>query len=128
MNEVLPRSKMRDVGKIVLREGSLTDRANRQFMIEANVILVNNAGHVFGVRSGNVEGKPTLDEIVAGIFAMTKPGTRMVTFEPLVCLGRSLIEENRIRKRLDLNPSFDASFFTISKHNLGTKAVHWTDQ
>ena len=82
-----------------LRKGSLTDSHHCPFVAEADVLLVNNAGHVFGVRSGNVQGKPTLDEYVGGIFAMTKPGTRMITFEPLQCLGRSLNEENGMQKK-----------------------------
>ena len=97
-------------------------------MTDADVVLVNNAGHVFGVRSGQVEGKPTLDECVSGLFAMMKPGTRMVTFEPLLCLGRSLSDENDMRQNNNLPTSNNASFFTCSKHNIGEKSVGWTDK
>jgi len=118
----------RTIGKIEMREGSLTDIKNRQFMTEANVVLVNNANDIFGVRSGTPKGKPTLDEHVAGLFAMMKPGTKMVTFHPLLCLGRCLIEENEWRVTNNLPQSIDASFFTCEKYSIGQRVVHWTDR
>jgi len=128
LHDIASKLNIDNYGKIELREASLTDEKHRSFMIEVDVVLVNNAGHVFGVRSGNLEGKPTLDECVSGLFAMMKPGARMITFEPLLCLGRSLSDENDMRQKNNLPPSNNASFFTCSKHNIGEKSVGWTDK
>ena len=56
-----------------------------------------------------------------------KPGSIMVTLEKVLELGQSLEEENEIRKKKNLKPSDDASFFLVEKINLGRKVVTWTD-
>ena len=120
------RGRRRNIGDIVLREASLTDPQYRSFMAEADVVLVNNSHGIFGVRSGDVEGKPTLDAYVGGIFAQLKPGARMVTFHPLLCLGRSLSMENERRRKAGMEESLHASFFTVEKMCIGTNVVSWS--
>uniref|UniRef100_A0A7S4M4R7 Histone-lysine N-methyltransferase, H3 lysine-79 specific n=1 Tax=Odontella aurita TaxID=265563 RepID=A0A7S4M4R7_9STRA len=120
------RGRKRSIGEVMLREGSLTDPAHREFMTAADVVLVNNSDDIFGVRSGDVEGRPTLDAHVGGILAMLKPGARMVAFHPLLCLGRGLSEENERRRRAKLDESLDASFFTVERRSIGRNAVSWS--
>jgi len=115
----------KSIGKITLKEASLTDPKVRSFMNEADVALVNNSNDIFGTRSGDVEGKPMLDAYVAGTFGMMKPGSRMVTLHPIF-LGRSLPEENERRKKFGMNACADASFFTYKRHTLGRDVVSWT--
>ena len=117
---------LKSVGNLELRNGSLTDPKHREFMVQADVVLVNNAHDIFGVRSGDVAGRPTVDAHVAGIFAQLKPGAMMVTFFPLLALGSSLFEENDRRWKNGLRSSVDASFFTMERKILGENVVSWT--
>lgn len=89
--------------------------------------FVNNAHGVFGHRS-SISGLPQLDEYCAALFAGMRPGSIMVTIEPLICLGRSLTEENDYRvNTLNLNSHIDASYFEHSHHSIGERAVSWGD-
>ena len=71
---------MRKIGKIYLREGSVVDPSLKTFLSSANVVLVNNSHDIFGVRLGDVQGRPTVDSYVAGIFSQLKPGSRQSFF------------------------------------------------
>ena len=51
----------------------------------------------------------------------------MVTLEKIIELGQSLEEENEIRKKKNLKPSDDSSFFNVEEINLGRKVVTWAD-
>jgi len=114
------------IGKIELREGSVTNPQNQSFLTTADVVLVNNSDGIFGVRSGDMEGKPTVDAYVAGIFAQLKPLSRLIAFHPLLGLGRSLEEENERRSMNGMDISTDASFFTVEKRILGKNVVSWS--
>ena len=50
----------------------------------------------------------------------------MVTFYPLLSLGRSLSEENERRRKNGMEESLDASFFTCEYRSLGKDAVSWS--
>lgn len=115
------------MGKVDLHEGCLTDPKNRKFIIDANVVLVNNAHDIFGTRSSDIiDGTPTLDTHVGSLFASMSPGSRMVTLHPILCLGRSVTEENEIRRKRGLEESIDASFFLYEKQTLEKVAVTWS--
>lgn len=87
------------------------------------------AHDIFGTRSvDRDDGTPTLDTHVGSLFACMKPGTRMVTLHPLLCLGRSLLEENEKRSNNGLEESIDASFFLSEKRYLGKGSVSWSDK
>lgn len=118
--------RRRKLGKIEFREGCLKDPEHRQFISESDVVFVNNAHEIFGARSVADTGSATLDTHVGSLFGLMKPGARMVTLHPILCLGRSLTEENAKRRSLGLQESIDASFFLCEKHSLGIDAVNWT--
>ena len=100
---------------------------NREFILQADVALVNNAHDIFGTRSVDKNnGTPTLDTHIGGLFASMKPGSRMLTLHPLLCLGRSVSEENEHRRKCGLPESMDASFFVWEKISLGENAVSWS--
>ena len=109
-----------------LREGCLTDLSHREFLTAADVVLVNNANGIFGPRSGDVPGTAPLDAHVAAIFAQLNPGARMVTFDPLLCLGRDVYDENSRRSNNGLDWSSDASFFVSEHRSIGSDAVSWS--
>lgn len=90
------------------------------------VILAHD---IFGTRSVDREdGSPTLDTHVGSLFACMKPGARMITLHPLICLGRSITEANYARRKRKLKESCDASFFKEETHILKGPAVTWTNK
>jgi len=116
----------RKVGNIELREGSLTDPRHEKFITEATVLLVNNANEIFGTRSGGSVHHHSLDDHVGALFAKTKPGTRMITLDPILSLGCDLAEENQRRRNKGQDENFDVSFFTCEKLSMGEDAVNWS--
>jgi len=114
-------------GEVELREGNLKKKLHKDFIIEANKILVNNANEIFSGRSS--EGSDgSLDDYIASLFARTKPGSIMVTLEKITALGRSRSEANDDRRRQNLIENDDASFFEYEKKSIGNCAVTWTDK
>ena len=111
------------VGNVDLRLGTFVGIEHRKFMLMANKIFVNNAEGTF---STVISGKRTLDSYLAGLFALARPGTIMVTIDRVLSLGRSLSEENEVRRRNGLQESPDASFFECTKKSLGCNAVSWS--
>jgi hypothetical protein len=112
-------------------EGDFTLRCHKNFVTEdgRRVVkaFVNNAHSVFGYRSAKI-GMPQLDEYCAALFASMCPGSVMVTVDPLICLGRSLTEENDYRvKSLNLESHMDASYFEYNQYSIGDHAVSWGD-
>ena len=57
-----------------LRQGDLCAETHYNFMIEADVVLVNNAYDIFSSRMQPRQNSATLDDYIAGIFAGMKPG------------------------------------------------------
>jgi len=116
------------LGKVDLRCGDLCDLEQLQFMLDADVTLVNNAFEIFSARSGSRKKGPSLDDYIASIFARMKPGARMVTFYPLP-LGLSRKDANERRKRQPGRHCNDnASFFECEPVNLGPNSCSWTDK
>ena len=111
------------VGNVDLRLGTFVGIEHRKFMLMANKIFVNNAEGTF---STVISGKRTLDSYLDGLFALARPGTIMVTIDRVLSLGRSLSEENEVRRRNGLQESPDASFFECTKKSLGCNAVSWS--
>lgn len=67
-----------------------------------------------------------LDDYIAGIFARLKPGSIMVTCEPLTCLGRSVSEENEVRQKVGLSHDPSASFFEYEGNvEVGNHSTTW---
>lgn len=112
------------IGDCQLQAGDLV-HCKRQ-LIQADVALVNNFNEIFGARGCYGRSGPTLDDDIAAIFAAMKPGSRMVSLEPLHALGMSLNEANAWRESRGLPPSPDASFFTHSVHRLEPFPCEWT--
>mmetsp|Transcript_54960 Transcript_54960/g.164636 ORF Transcript_54960/g.164636 Transcript_54960/m.164636 type:complete len:1336 (-) Transcript_54960:32-4039(-) len=123
--DTLPDSQKKKVGLLTLRRGNFTDPSHQDFITSCNKLFVNNAEEIFGSRSVE-DKKRTLNSHLAGLFALMKPGTTMVTFERILELGRSCTEENNARKMRGLPESADASFFDCKCHSLGSNAVTWS--
>eukprot|EP00594_Rhizosolenia_setigera_P020686 CAMPEP_0178981458 /NCGR_PEP_ID=MMETSP0789-20121207/27067_1 /TAXON_ID=3005 /ORGANISM="Rhizosolenia setigera, Strain CCMP 1694" /LENGTH=318 /DNA_ID=CAMNT_0020671993 /DNA_START=501 /DNA_END=1458 /DNA_ORIENTATION=+ len=115
----------RKIGNIEFREGCLNDKKNEDFIIEADVAFVNNANDIFGTRCTEANAY-SIDYFVGCLFAKMKPGARMVTLYPLLCLGRSLVEENEHRRNCGLEEDINASFFTCDTYDLGKDSVNWS--
>jgi len=114
----------RNIGSVELRNGDLTDSHQLPFMTDVDVVLYNNANDIGTSRSA-IKGKYSLDDYAGGIFALLKPGARMITLTPMYHLGRSLVEENAFRTKHGLNYSIDASFFNYEEHRLPLNSTTW---
>ena len=124
------------VGVVKLVNGDLSDARHADFLSSADVAFVNNYNEIFGARSCK-PGEKSLDEHVARVFAAMRPGSRMVTFHPLVALGMDTAQANAIRVQRGLDASDDASFFDHAVHTLepgprawapaGEDVVSWSD-
>jgi SAM-dependent methyltransferase len=111
--------KKRITGKVHLRHGRLEDPDHQEFLTK-NVTraYVNNFNGVFAERSSKVTQKWFLDNYVAGLFALMRPGAVLVSLHPLN-LGPTKTEANRTRKKQGLTESEDASFYEVDKILLG---------
>jgi hypothetical protein len=103
------------IGNVDLLNSDLTSPDNAEFLSSSGdgrtvVALVNNFGGIFSCRSNKL-GQLALDDHVARLFAQMRPGSRMVTMEPLHALGMDLKKANQIREQRKLKASNDASFF-----------------
>jgi hypothetical protein len=73
-------SKVHQVGEVVLRVGTLSDKQHHDFLASADVTLFNNAHGVFGhktQKSTSDMTRPTLNAYMAKIFASMKSGSKM---------------------------------------------------
>lgn len=111
------------IGDCHLEAGDLVHCKRK--LVQADVAFVNNFNEIFGARGCSRYG-PTLDDHIAAIFAAMKPGSRLVSLEPLHALGMSLNEANAWRESRGLPPSPDASFFKHSIHRLEPFKCEWT--
>eukprot|EP00816_Leptocylindrus_hargravesii_P004952 CAMPEP_0196804824 /NCGR_PEP_ID=MMETSP1362-20130617/4500_1 /TAXON_ID=163516 /ORGANISM="Leptocylindrus danicus, Strain CCMP1856" /LENGTH=422 /DNA_ID=CAMNT_0042177345 /DNA_START=8 /DNA_END=1276 /DNA_ORIENTATION=+ len=107
-----------------IRQGNLTDPAYRELLMSATVLYCNNFNGIFGARTETATGN-TLDFHVASIFAGTKPGTRLVSFESLnEHLGDdcTLLNKNILERHRDggFEQTCDASFFEYEEIELGS--------
>jgi hypothetical protein len=119
-------------GLVDLRRGKLEDPAYHDWLFEkVNCVFVNNFNHVFGERSEPKKGAITVDSRIAAMFARMKPGSIMVTLNPIQELGLALDEVLSFRKihNLDTPKVTDASFFTMEKIYLGLAkdSVSWSE-
>ncbi|GMH69053.1 hypothetical protein TL16_g05069 [Triparma laevis f. inornata] len=124
------------VGEVDLRQADLADAAVADFMSSADIAFVNNYNEIFGARSCK-PGERSLDEHIARVFAAMKPGSRMVTFHPLVALGMDVAQANALRQDRGLDTCDDASFFRAARSTLepgptawapaGENVVSWSD-
>jgi len=117
------------VGEVELRVGTLSDKQHFDFLTSVDVTLYNNAHGVFGHKTQKNTSdltRPTLDAYVAKIFVSMKSGSKMVTLDPLLCLGRTLSEENAMRTQRGLEESLDASFFECTEHWLDGGSFTWS--
>ena len=105
------------MGDIDLRRGRLEDPMHRDFL-SRNVTkaYLNNFNGVFAERSNTQ--LYFLDHYCAGLFALMKPGSVLVTFHK-IDLGRSRSESNEIRRQHGLPESDNASFFEMETIPLG---------
>ncbi|KAJ8613655.1 hypothetical protein CTAYLR_003140 [Chrysophaeum taylorii] len=110
------------MGDCDFKQGNLTHE--KKYCDIADAAFVNNFEEVFGARSAKT-GSDSLDRHVASIFAAMRPGSRMLTLEPLTSLGLSRKEANLRRKdkKNDL-----ASFFEVSEHSLSPARYEWHDE
>ena len=100
-----------------MKEGDLTDPQYFDFLVDADVIICNNAENCFGEK---------INDHISMLFASMRPGTKMVTFYPLHSLGRDLNQENKYRKNINKPERLhDASFFTYQELELGKNSRHW---
>ena len=94
------------------------------------VWFVNNYGGVLGYRENT--GKPSTDDFMCGLFANSRPGTKMVTLFPMYGLGLSREETIGRYKTPSTVPDVDKSFFDVVQHTLvGTleqPSVSWSNQ
>jgi hypothetical protein len=105
------------VGKTNLRKGDLTDPQNRRFIIEGDVIFCNNYNEVFGHKSAKGRKQVHLDEHLAGLFCLMKPGAVFVTMwklhlPPSRVEAESYLEKNRRSAR------GDESFYDLETFDL----------
>eukprot|EP00526_Cylindrotheca_closterium_P006460 CAMPEP_0113625038 /NCGR_PEP_ID=MMETSP0017_2-20120614/12923_1 /TAXON_ID=2856 /ORGANISM="Cylindrotheca closterium" /LENGTH=607 /DNA_ID=CAMNT_0000535119 /DNA_START=14 /DNA_END=1837 /DNA_ORIENTATION=+ /assembly_acc=CAM_ASM_000147 len=118
----------RVVGDIRLKHGRLEDIEYRDFLTQGVTrAYVNNFNGVFADRSSKGNQKWYLDDYVAGLFALMKPGTLMITLHPLN-LGPTREEANDSRKKQGLSESDNASFYEVERILLGKACdtVKWT--
>jgi hypothetical protein len=107
------------VGDIQLRHGRLEDQTHREFLTKGVTrAYVNNFNGVFAERSSKSNQKYFLDDYVAGLFAMMKPGAVMVTLHPL-SMGPTMNEANEVRVKQGMKQSKYASFYDTDRVLLG---------
>lgn len=108
----------RKVGKVILRKGELQDKTHLEFLTDGvTCAYANNFNGVFAARA-EAKNSIFLDNYIAGLFTLMKPGSVMVTFHP-IDLGLTLEEANEMRGRHHLKASGDASFYEYDRIELG---------
>lgn len=106
------------VGEVILRKGELQDKEHLNFLTNGvTCAYANNFNGVFGERAGT-KNSVFLDDYIAGLFTLMKPGSVMVTFHP-IDLGLALEEANSVRRRHHLREGGDASFYDYDEIELG---------
>ena len=67
-----------------LRHGRLEEEANREFLTkDVTRALVNNFDCQFSYKVAKANQTYTLDDCIAGLFALMRPGTILITLHPL---------------------------------------------
>ena len=106
----LPRER-NNPGVVRLEQGNLRSSDHRDFLTSADVIFVNNAEGIFAARNEDKSNLLSLDSHISYLFALSRPGTVLVTLHPLTMLGQPLSKANALRKKRGLPEHPDASFF-----------------
>lgn len=114
-------------GHVDLRLGKLQDVAFRDFLTRADAVFVNNFGGVFSGERGGLD----LDQYIAGLFALMKPGAIMVTLHELtgsIGCSNAQTREYRERLRLPVTNSIKSSFFDYRSWVMGSQkdTVSWS--
>lgn len=122
-----------NVGSVEFRRGELQDPNHRDFLTvgpngECCKVFCNNFNGVFTFRSAKRTQMYYLDHFVAGLFALLRPGSALVTLHqlpfPVPCLDRA----NEIRKNHRLPQRPDASFYKMEAISIGQAkdVVSWS--
>lgn len=116
------------VGPVRMRHGSLEAQEHRSFLTQdVDFAFCNNFGQVFGDRSKKGKELHSMDDHLAGLFCLLKPGAVLVTLYPLI-LGFSRDEANAVRSLHGLPESDEASFYTEEEYELSGKGLlSWTN-
>jgi hypothetical protein len=102
------------VGKIRLRHGNMEDDVHRAFLTEdVDLLYCNNFNGVFGVRANDRDVDWCLDDTLAGLLSLLKPGARLVTLYQLHRLPLPRAEANDVRVSNGLDPRDDASYYEL---------------
>jgi hypothetical protein len=113
---------------VYIKEGRLEERENRHFITTGvTAAFANNFNDVFGGRSTDKVPKYTVNDYLAGIFALMSPGTRLATLYPLpLYLSKAAV--NALRERDGMIVSDDASFYECQERDLGEArtSVSWS--
>lgn len=110
--------------KINLYNNSFEDKEMKEVIMSSDIIFVNNAEEIFGGRMNNKNGY-TLDLFIASTFSTMDKGTVMITLTQMLSLGSDITETNKKRKRANLDPHENASYFTYEKMKLPLEAASW---
>ena len=137
------------VGKVRFRHGRLEEPCHRKFLTTrhdenssndqqqqytdeggAMKVLVNNYNAVFADRCA-LPGQTHyyLDQFVAGLFALMKPGSKLLTLHPLdMPPSLQQAQAERRKHNLPLDDTSNASFFEFRKVSIGraNQAVSWS--
>jgi hypothetical protein len=115
-------------GRVGLKHGRIEDPKHRDWLTDVDAVFVNNFNEVFGRRS-TYATKRTIDDYIAALFAKMKPGSAMVTMEPIYSLDQTQNEANAARRRHKLAESSDASFYEVEELELGLacESVSWSE-
>jgi len=102
------------VGSIRLRHGNMEDDAHRAFLTDdVDLLYCNNFNGVFGVRANDRNVDWCLDDILAGLFTLLKPGAKLVTLYQLHRLPLPRTEANEVRALNGWAPRDDASYYEL---------------
>ena len=126
---IQPEMRNYAAGRVELKLGRIEDPQHRDWLTDVNAVFVNNFNEVFGSRS-TFKDQRTIDDYIAALFAKMKPGTSMVTMEPIISLEQTQSEANAARRRNKLAESTDASFYEVEKVELGpaNECVSWSTE
>lgn len=122
------------VGSVSMLRGRLEEYSHRDFLSKykdsgtgSMKVFVNNFNRVFSERSSKANQKYSLDDFIAGLFALMKPGSVLVTLHPLI-LPLSFTCATRHLKQQKLQYNEDASFYEVQEIKLGkaNECVSWS--
>jgi hypothetical protein len=112
--QIIFPSQILSKGNIRLIKDDFSHPAHLSTIVNSDVLFVNNAERLFAEPQLN---EPSLDDQLCAMFALAKPGTRMVTFYELFRLKSS---ENDCMERHAQKKVRDANFEKSAKKNAST--------